>query len=269
MKRKIKKGRIKGLAALLLCIILCMGTGMNVLAATYKDSVLQKGDTLYEGDIINISQTALTVYKYDMSAENSLFNGFDISDIRYYSVVAPAPGYANWKVKSTVYTESGGWYQIILENGDTAPAPVPVSSSENHTSPCSHTYEWVTLTTPTEDASGEEVYRCTKCGDISEKRELSAFSYQEEKFNGFIQNVKANDTLTYDCKRWTCFYDYEIKKMAERPDVTYVLKFEYKNKKYELTIPAGTDYSGILNDTAVCDGLFGVAKKLGLTVVEK
>lgn len=57
--------------------------------------------------------------------------------------------------------------------------------------------------------------------------------------------------------------------MAERPDVTYVLKFEYKNKKYELTIPAGTDYSGILNDTAVCDGLFGVAKKLGLTVVEK
>ena len=42
MKRKIKKGRIKGLAALLLCIILCMGTGMNVLAATYNDSVLQK-----------------------------------------------------------------------------------------------------------------------------------------------------------------------------------------------------------------------------------
>ena len=45
--------------------------------------------------------------------------------------------------------------------------------------------------------------------------------------------------------------------------------FEYQNAKYELTFPAGTDFTPVLTDEETMYGYFGVAAKLGLTVVAK
>ena len=47
------------------------------------------------------------------------------------------------------------------------------------------------------------------------------------------------------------------------------IQFEYKNQKLQITFPAGTDYTPILNDTDTMYGFYGVAAKLGLTVTER
>ena len=57
--------------------------------------------------------------------------------------------------------------------------------------------------------------------------------------------------------------------MAERSDVTVKVQFEYQNMKYELTFPAGTDFTPVLTDEDTMYGYFGVAAKLGLTVAAK
>lgn len=63
--------------------------------------------------------------------------------------------------------------------------------------------------------------------------------------------------------------DYLLKKMSERSDVAVTVNFEYQNAKYELTFPAGTDFTPVLTDEETMYGYFGVAAKLGLTVVAK
>ena len=57
--------------------------------------------------------------------------------------------------------------------------------------------------------------------------------------------------------------------MSERSDVSVTVSFEYQNAKYELTFPAGTDYTPVLKDEDMMYGYFGVAAKLGLSVVAK
>lgn len=57
--------------------------------------------------------------------------------------------------------------------------------------------------------------------------------------------------------------------MAERSDATVTIQFEYKNQKLQITFPAGTDYTPILNDIDTMYGFYGVAAKLGLAVVEQ
>ena len=57
--------------------------------------------------------------------------------------------------------------------------------------------------------------------------------------------------------------------MSERSDVAVTINFEYQNANYELTFPAGTDYSTVLEDEDMMYGYFGVAARLGLTVEAK
>lgn len=83
------------------------------------------------------------------------------------------------------------------------------------------------------------------------------------------------------CALWSCtgipsdsgklytISDYLLKKLSERSDVTLTVNFEYQNVKYELTFPAGTDYTSVLTDEEAMYGYFGVAAKLGLTVAAK
>ena len=71
---------------------------------------------------------------------------------------------------------------------------------------------------------------------------------------------------TYDAKSWSTISDYLFKKMAEREDVTVTIQFQYQKNNYEITFPAGTDYTEVLNDTENMYGFFGIAKIFGLEV---
>ena len=75
-------------------------------------------------------------------------------------------------------------------------------------------------------------------------------------FYGKVKDAPANGTVTYDSGKLYTISDYLLKKMSERNDVTLTVNFEYQNAKYELTFPAGTDYTSVLTDEVSIHGIF-------------
>lgn len=128
-----------------------------------------------------------------------------------------------------------------------------------------HTYEWQILTDPTIDEDGVYAYICS-CGDIKEKQPISAAQVFVKDLYGKVKEAPQNGTVTYDAKSWSTISDYLLKKMAERNDVTVTIRFQYQKADYEITFPAGTDYTAVLNDTETMYGFFGIANILGMEV---
>lgn len=128
-----------------------------------------------------------------------------------------------------------------------------------------HAYEWQILTDPTIDEDGVYAYICS-CGDIKEKQPISAAQVFVKDLYGKVKEAPQNGTVTYDAKSWSTISDYLLKKMAERNDVTVTIKFQYQKADYEITFPAGTDYTAVLNDTETMYGFFGIANILGMEV---
>ena len=116
---------------------------------------------------------------------------------------------------------------------------------------------------------GLEEYKCVECGAVQESHPIPASVAAVKDFYGKVKDAPANGTVTYDSGKLYTISDYLLKKMSERNDVTLTVNFEYQNAKYELTFPAGTDYTPVLADEETMYGYFGVAAKLGLTVAAK
>ncbi len=116
---------------------------------------------------------------------------------------------------------------------------------------------------------GLEEYKCVGCGAVQESHPIPASVAAVKDFYGKVKDAPANGTVTYDAGKLYTISDYLLKKMSERSDVTITVNFEYQNAKYELTFPAGTDFTPVLKDEETMYGYFGVAAKLGLTVVAK
>ena len=130
-------------------------------------------------------------------------------------------------------------------------------------------FQWTTTIDPTTGADGLEEYKCVECGAVRESHSIPASVAAVKDFYGKFKDAPANGTVTYDSGKLYTISDYLLKKMSERSDVAVTVNFEYQNAKYELTFPAGTDYTPVLTDEENMYGYFGVAAKLGLTVVAK
>ena len=130
-------------------------------------------------------------------------------------------------------------------------------------------FQWVTTIDPTTGADGLEEYKCVYCGAVQESHSIPAGVAAVKDFYGKVKDAPANGTVTYDSGKLYTISDYLLKKMSERNDVTLTVNFEYQNAKYELTFPAGIDYTPVLTDEEAMYGYFGVAAKLGFTVAAK
>ena len=130
-------------------------------------------------------------------------------------------------------------------------------------------FQWVTTIDPSAGADGLEEYKCVYCGAVQESHSIPASVAAVKDFYGKVKDAPANGTVTYDSGKLYTISDYLLKKMSERSDVTVTVNFEYQNAKYELTFPAGTNFTPVLTDEDTMYGYFGVAAKLGLTVVAK
>ncbi len=130
-------------------------------------------------------------------------------------------------------------------------------------------FEWVITVDPTTGADGLEEYRCTGCGAVSQSHPIAASVAVIKDFYGKVKEAPENGNITYDSGKLYTISDYLLKKMAERNDVSVTVKFEYKNRKYQLTFPAGLDYSTVLTDEETMYGYFGAAAKLALKVTEQ
>lgn len=162
------------------------------------------------------------------------------------------------------------YFTFVFKNSSSDPSDTPSSQTGSETVP-SHqcSFQWVTTVAPQPDADGLEEYKCTGCGAVQEQKSIPASMASVKKLFGFVNNVPENGTVTTDFGRLHTISDYLLKKMAERNDATVTIQFEYKNQKLQITFPAGTDYTPILDDTDTMYGFYGVAAKLGLTVTER
>ncbi len=172
---------------------------------------------------------------------------------------------------------SKGWIIILRVVDESEAVPTEVVSGNESQSGVrvveipSHTcnFQWTTTIDPTTGADGLEEYKCVECGAVQESHPIPASVAAVKDFYGKVKDAPVNGTVTYDSGKLYTISDYLLKKMSERNDVAVTVNFEYQNAKYELTFPVGTDYTPVLTDEDTMYGYFGVAAKLGLTVVAK
>lgn len=128
-----------------------------------------------------------------------------------------------------------------------------------------HNYGWVVDMDASMEKDGEALYRCS-CGDVKYRQPIPASEVYVKNLYGDIRLADQGATVTFDAKKNSCISDYIIGILAQRSDVTTTITFEYKNAKYQFTIPAGTDFTSLLNDDEKFYGFFGFCGKLGIPV---
>lgn len=193
---------------------------------------------------------------YDFFVKN-IIKGISYDEYKFYCISNVDPfsfyDYKNSLTYKLFKVKSGS---AVSASSSSTPA-----ARSNH----QHAYEWQILTDPTIDEDGVYAYICS-CGDIKEKQPISAAQVFVKDLYGKVKEAPQNGTVTYDAKAWSTISDYLLKKMAERNDVTVTIRFQYQKADYEITFPAGTDYTAVLNDTETMYGFFGIANILGMEV---
>lgn len=176
-----------------------------------------------------------------------------------------------WNVNRAEKSAKASFY-IGKKSGEVVPGNTGTTQPANNTESmprhvCS--FEWVITLDPTTGADGLEEYKCTGCGVVKESHPIPASVAVVKDFYGKVKEAPEKGSITYDSGKLYTISDYILKKMAERNDVAVTVKFEYQNKKYQLTFPAGLDYSAVLTDEETMYGYFGAAAKLGLKATEQ
>ena len=218
---------------------------------------------------IGSSSNKGSAFTYAFCFEDAGAMGYSNASIEYHLQSTDLPikplGEGGKQVITTVFKVTVSGIDIPVSSED-----VVAPSHERNFAP-SHecNFQWVTTIDPTIGADGLEEYKCVGCGAVQESHPIPASVAAVKDFYGKVKDTPANGTVTYDSGKLYTISDYLLKKMSERSDVTITINFEYQNAKYELTFPAGTDFTPVLTDEDTMYGYFGVAAKLGLTVVAK
>lgn len=158
------------------------------------------------------------------------------------------------------------------EKPDPNPAEKPKPEVKKDEAPASsqapqheHSFNWVTVQTASAAQDGLEELRCS-CGIV---KECSVVPASQAYVNELYQNLSqalAEGEVSFDSGRIYTISDYLIRKLQERADVTTTITFEYNQDKYRMMIPAGVDYSELMEDEDYFYGYFYFAKKVGARV---
>ena len=290
---RIGKRIMAVMLSLMMVVGIFAGMKLDVKAAgnTYSFSGLKVDDTLYDGDKITFesnklgdsyySQMKITIcIQWENSNDNMHDNTYTKSNRRSVSISSQEHNvkkYSNFVIKGLEYSDSNKPNEVFYikltpydENkNDTSSESEGAASSPVSTPSHTCNFQWVTTIDPTTGADGLEEYKCVYCGAVQESHSIPAGVAAVKDFYGKVKDAPANGTVTYDSGKLYTISDYLLKKLSERSNVTVTVNFEYQNAKYELTFPAGTDFTPVLTDEDTMYGYFGVAAKLGLTVAAK
>lgn len=141
----------------------------------------------------------------------------------------------------------------------------PVESQKSTAQAHQHSYSWDTVREVGADQDGIEEYRCS-CGDVKERAVIPASQYIVKGLCDAVQKAPVNGTAAWDSGKLCTVSDYMIRKLAARPDVTSVIGFTYQGKNYKMIIPAGTDFTALLNDKESFYGYFYFALQTGAVI---
>lgn len=138
------------------------------------------------------------------------------------------------------------------------PAVKPV---DQHT----HSFSWTTVQKASTIQDGLEELRCS-CGMVKERSTIPASQAYVNELYQNLGKAPENGEVSFDSGRIYTISDYLIKKFRERADVTTTITFEYNRTKYRMIIPAGADYTEMLEDEDYFYGYFYFAQKVGAKV---
>ena len=268
----------KRIMAVMLSLVMVVGVfagiKLDTKAAekrTIRFEDLQNGDIVHTGDIITVSSKMADgknllslACKKPNGGERDYFLGYTKDDskaelsVEVGSVTHEGKTYTAFRLHHKWDPTHFAFFEFIEEN-------------ESETKNLNHTcnFQWTTTIDPSVGADGLEEYKCVYCGAVQESHSIPAGVAAVKDFYGKVKDAPENGTVTYDSGKLYTISDYLLKKLSERSDVTLTVNFEYQNAKYELTFPAGTDFTPVLTDEETMYGYFGVAAKLGLTVAAK
>ena len=133
---------------------------------------------------------------------------------------------------------------------------------------CQHTHHftWVTVQEATVSQDGLEELRCDECGFVEETCIIPSSQAFVQEFHDKIRDAAANSEISFDSGTYSTISDYLIKMFQERNDVSAVINFEYDHQNYRMTIPAGADYTNLINDESYFYGYFFFANEIGATI---
>ena len=158
------------------------------------------------------------------------------------------------------------------ENPDPNPAEKPKPEVKKDETPASsqaplheHSFSWVTVQTASAAQDGLEELRCS-CGIVKDRSVVPASQAYVNELYQNLSKALAEGEVSFDSGRLYTISDYLIRKLQERADVTTTIIFEYNQDKYRMIIPAGVDYSELLEDEDYFYGYFYFAKKVGARV---
>lgn len=286
---RIGKNIMTVMLSLVMIASIFVGMKLDVWAATNYiiGNNLAVGKIVKEGDTITFptpsqGQNVVEYAFYDLSGTKQIsYEWKRTSNQEILDIPRITDGgitYNRYKVDSIIIEDAKPFnmkYAVKLvaigDEEEVTPAEKSNQDISNQNTPNSHTcnFEWVTTIDPTTGADGLEEYKCASCGLVKESHPIPASVAAVKDFYGNIKEAPENGSITYDSGKLYTISDYLLKKMSERSDVSVTVSFEYQNAKYELTFPAGTDYTPVLEDEDTMYGYFGVAARLGLTVETK
>ena len=211
----------------------------------------------------------VTITMPSLNYDNKEYTNYRVTTCRYSQ---RDEAHYQWNIFFQAVDES----EVVLTevvSGNESQSDVSVAKTQSGVSVAtsSHicSFQWVTTVDPQVGIDGLEKYKCVECGAVQESHPIPASVAAVKDFYGNIKEAPENGSITYDSGKLYTISDYLLKKMSERSDVAVTVNFEYQNAKYELTFLAGTDFTPVLTDEETMYGYFGVAAKLGLTVVAK
>lgn len=129
---------------------------------------------------------------------------------------------------------------------------------------CDHDYEWVEDTAATADSDAKFVHKCKKCGNIDMRMTEANSAYVQflRESADKITKAKANATVKIEAKNWSSFQRTIMDALSKRPDVTLVIEYTDAGVRRQITIPAGTDLTGFIDDNGYTGFDFLVSKGL-------
>ena len=123
----------------------------------------------------------------------------------------------------------------------------------------------MTVQTASAAQDGLEELRCD-CGMVKESNVIPASQVYVNELCQMLAAAMENGSVTFDSGRIYTISDYIIRRLQDRADVTTTITFEYDHSQYRMIIPAGVDYTELLEDDECFYGYFYFAKEVGAKV---
>lgn len=129
---------------------------------------------------------------------------------------------------------------------------------------CSHStvsYRIVKAANPDQDAvlAGE----CDNCGEVLSYSLVPNSAYKAflEDAVHTIQNTQTDEAVI-ETERWVSFDRSVFEAVVMQPEVAVRIRYRYDGRRYEVTIPAGAEVNGLLDENGFCgfrylDQVFG------------